>query len=43
MRRHLIAATFAALAGIGSAMAEGYPTKPITFVVPFAAGGHSTR
>ena len=39
MRRHLIAATFAALAGIGSAMAEGYPTKPITFVVPFAAGG----
>src|SRR5262245_15870919 len=39
MRKHLIAATFAALAGVGSAAAEDYPTKPITFVVPFAAGG----
>lgn len=39
MRMHLIATTFAALAGIGSAMAESYPTKPITFIVPFAAGG----
>jgi len=39
MRKHLIAATFAALAGVGSAAAEDYPTEPITFVVPFAAGG----
>lgn len=35
-------ATTAALAGLafaGSAMAQDYPTKPITVVVPFSAGG----
>jgi len=39
MRKHFITATFAALAGIGTAIAEDYPSKLITFVVPFAAGG----
>ncbi len=33
----LAAAT--ALAFTGSAQAQGYPTKPITMIVPFAAGG----
>jgi tripartite-type tricarboxylate transporter receptor subunit TctC len=26
---------------VGSAMAQGYPTKPITLVIPFGAGGDS--
>ena len=38
-RRHLILAAGAlALAGTG-AFAQGFPTKPITVIVPFAAGG----
>ena len=38
MRKLLLAA--AALAAIaGSALAQDYPNKPITFVVPFSAGG----
>ncbi len=32
-------ATVLAAATLGSAHAQGYPTKPITLVVPFAAGG----
>src|SRR5262245_5332800 len=39
MRKRVAAIAFAALASITPASAEGYPTKPITFVVPFAAGG----
>jgi tripartite-type tricarboxylate transporter receptor subunit TctC len=39
-RRHLLAATTASLAAIASnSRAQGYPTKPITVIVPFAAGG----
>jgi tripartite-type tricarboxylate transporter receptor subunit TctC len=30
-----------ALAGCSAALAQGYPGKPITFVIPFAAGGDS--
>lgn len=38
-RRHaLVAAIAAALAGAAGAQAPSYPTKAITFVVPFAAG-----
>src|SRR5262249_2230144 len=36
-RKHLITTALTAL--ISTATAEGYPIKPITFVVPFAAGG----
>ena len=39
MRKHVLASAFAALASIAPTLAESYPTKPITFVVPFAAGG----
>jgi len=39
-RRHLIQAlALAALAGSGSAMAQAWPSKPITLIVPFPAGG----
>jgi tripartite-type tricarboxylate transporter receptor subunit TctC len=39
-RRHLLAATTASLAATASnSRAQGYPTKPITVIVPFAAGG----
>jgi tripartite-type tricarboxylate transporter receptor subunit TctC len=31
----------AALAACSSAAAQGYPSKPITFIIPFAAGGDS--
>jgi len=37
--KKLIAAL--ALAGCSAAFAQGYPSKPITFVIPFAAGGDS--
>ena len=40
MLRTAIALTFAGLlASAGSATAQNYPTKPITMIVPFAAGG----
>jgi tripartite-type tricarboxylate transporter receptor subunit TctC len=40
MRKLILAVTFAAtLAGVGSAAAQVYPTRPLTMVVPFAAGG----
>jgi tripartite-type tricarboxylate transporter receptor subunit TctC len=39
-RRVLVAAVFAfALAGAGSAVAEPYPARPITLVVPLSVGG----
>ncbi len=38
-RRHLIALAAAAVALPGVALAQAYPNKPITMIVPFAAGG----
>ena len=39
-RRHLVAATAAALvAGAMPAAAQTYPARPITMIIPFAAGG----
>ncbi|MGE0287862.1 MAG: tripartite tricarboxylate transporter substrate binding protein BugD [Bradyrhizobium sp.] len=40
MRRLLLAAT-AMLALVGSAVAQNFPARPVTIVVPFAAGGPS--
>jgi tripartite-type tricarboxylate transporter receptor subunit TctC len=34
-----IAAVTVALAGVGGASAQNYPTRPITMIVPFPAGG----
>jgi tripartite-type tricarboxylate transporter receptor subunit TctC len=40
MGRLLIVAAFAAsLANVAGASAQGFPTRPVTIVVPFAAGG----
>jgi hypothetical protein len=39
MRKLFLASACAALAGTAPALADGYPNKAITFVVPFAAGG----
>jgi tripartite-type tricarboxylate transporter receptor subunit TctC len=39
MRRYLLASTLAALSCIAPAAADDYPSKTVTFVVPFAAGG----
>ena len=40
MRMRVVCAALAAvLAGCASAAAQGFPERPITFVVPFAAGG----
>jgi tripartite-type tricarboxylate transporter receptor subunit TctC len=40
MRKHLLAVVLAAtLAPTGPAAAQGYPNRPVTLVVPFAAGG----
>lgn len=39
MLTRLLVGLLAACAFIGGVAAEGYPTKPITIIVPFAAGG----
>jgi tripartite-type tricarboxylate transporter receptor subunit TctC len=39
MKKALAAIVIAALFGAGSASAQTYPSKPITVIVPFAAGG----
>jgi tripartite-type tricarboxylate transporter receptor subunit TctC len=39
MKTLLLAASIAALAATGSASAQTYPTRAVTIVVPFAAGG----
>ena len=38
-KKILAAAAFAAAAACGTAHAQGYPTKPVTIVVPFSPGG----
>jgi tripartite-type tricarboxylate transporter receptor subunit TctC len=38
IKRCFIAAAFA-LAGVATASAQTYPNRPITMIVPFAAGG----
>jgi tripartite-type tricarboxylate transporter receptor subunit TctC len=38
---HRIIAILAAALAASPALAQGYPSKPITFVIPFAAGGDS--
>jgi len=43
MRRMVLAALTALLAWGGAARAENYPSRPITVIVPFAAGGPSGR
>ena len=39
MRKLLLAVALAVLAGVGGAVAQSYPSRPITMIVPFAAGG----
>src|SRR5262245_56822293 len=39
MNKHLLIATAAVISCVSNAIADGYPTRAITFVVPFAAGG----
>jgi tripartite-type tricarboxylate transporter receptor subunit TctC len=41
MRRTVLAALIAILASNGAALAENFPSHPITIVVPFSAGGPS--
>ena len=41
MRRIFVAALLAALAFAGAATAQNYPSRPITIIVPFSAGGPS--
>ncbi len=39
MKKLMLAAAAAMLASVASAAAQNYPSKPITMIVPFAAGG----
>ena len=39
MRHSLLAVAFATLAGITAAHAQTYPSRPVTMVVPYSAGG----
>ena len=39
MKKLLLAAAFATLTTIATAMAQPYPSRPITIIVPFPAGG----
>ena len=42
LKRSSIAAIGLLLAFAGAAMAQTYPTRPITMIIPFAAGGPQT-
>ena len=39
MKRHILAITLAAFAGIATAHAQSYPARPVTVIVPYPAGG----
>lgn len=39
MKKVLLAAAFAVLVSAGQASAQDFPTRPVTMVIPFAAGG----
>ena len=39
MKKALLAAAFAALVSAGHVTAQDFPTRPVTMVIPFAAGG----
>ena len=39
MRKLSLAVAIATLALTGAAAAQGYPTRPVTFIVPYGAGG----
>ena len=39
MRKLLLAVTVATMSAIGTAMAQVYPSRPVTLIVPFEAGG----
>ena len=41
MTRLLLVMVFALIAGITGARAQGFPSKQITMIVPFPAGGGS--
>jgi tripartite-type tricarboxylate transporter receptor subunit TctC len=41
MRKLTVAVVVAALAGIATAHARTYPTRPVTLIVPYPAGGPS--
>jgi len=39
MKRNVLAAVLALAAGIGSAQAQNFPSRPVTLIVPWPAGG----
>jgi tripartite-type tricarboxylate transporter receptor subunit TctC len=41
MRKALLSLVFAVSAGVAAAQAQGYPSRPVTLIVPFPAGGPS--